>query len=445
MNETVNMILSIPSTARNVYQYPDPAYVRFDLSKNPIKNVKSLVMGQITVPKSEFNLVRTRSLHFKIVTTNQQFSVSLDPDFMNLQTILSKLQSAMTTNTFQINLSVNNSGKVTVQTSTEIEFFDDLPTTNKSDDIWKYVDSSFIKILGFDVTTPTTIQANTLFTCPNVVDVNGHEYVLMQVKINDTLVGNMYEVGLGGQRFGPFFGKVELNTEPGDVVFSVFNSGNHTFKNETTTISTITIEIFAPIMGGVLHRYDLNLRDWSMNLIIQKVNDLSIVTEPINTPSKMHLSINSKDRDVFERIPVFPPAAPMPTGSTVSLRNWATEPSNPSYFKIDLSKNPIKNVKAIRLGDTFIWKTTQTRTIEWSWFSDLAGIYKVENIEWYDQNDNSTLLAKLSTIMSHVDHGGKTVTWSLVNSKPTITSNEKMILFTTSPVPSGHFILSHNT
>lgn len=439
------MILSIPSFARNVYTHPDPAYVQFDMSKNPIKRVKSLSMGHITLPKSEFNVVNARTLTFKVVATNQTFTVTLEPDFLSLQTLLTKLAAAMTTNSFTVNFSINNSGKVTVQTSTEMQFFSDLPTTGKSEDIWKYVESSFIRVLGFNLTAPTSIQGNSPFTCPNIVDLQGRDYVFMQMKVNDVLVGNTYEMGTGGIRFGPFFGKIELTSEPGDVTFSPFNSGSHSFLDETT-ISSISIEIMGPIVGNKLSRYDLNLRDWTLSLIIEQPNETSVILPAPTNLSEMQLSINSKDRDVFDRVPVFPPAPTLPPQSTAqSIRDLTTVPSNPSYFSLDFSKNPLKNIKSIRLGDTWLWKTTETREIQWSWFSDLAGIFKSDTVYWHEQTDESTLLARLSAIMSDTNYGGKTVTWSVVNSKATITTNEKLILFTPSPVPTGHFILSHNT
>jgi hypothetical protein len=96
------------------------------------------------------------------------------------------------------------------------------------------------------------------------------------------------------------------------------------------------------------------------------------------------------------------------------------------------------------LGDTFVWKTTARRELVWSWFSDAGGMFNVQNIEWYEQENANALLSRLSAIMSDENYGGKTVSWSLVNSRATITTNEKLILFTTDPVPTGHFILSHN-
>lgn len=444
MNENRTMILSIPSFSRNIYLHPDPAYVEIDLSKNTIKDVKQLFMGHVTLPKTEFNIVKTRTVVFKVLADNTTHTVSIEPDFLELPSLLTQLAQKMTSQNLTVNFSTDSSGKVSVQSSQEIMLFPDLPSTSEA--IWEYSSTSLINVLGFDMRAPTTVAGNTAFTCPNIPNLNGRDYVLMELRVNDVPVGSLYEMGFGGQRFGPFFGKIELNSEPGDVTFSLFNSGAHTFA-DPKEITKLSIEIFAPVVGNILERYDLNLRDWTMNLIIEKTDDYSVVLPKPETLSPFHFSFNSKDRDVFDRVPKSPLPGPIPPGQVLTgqeIQNWWTTNSNPSFFKLALHDNPIKNVKSLTLGDTFVWKTTPRRQITWSWFSDAGGMFNVENIEWYEQNDANAVLSRLSTIMSKQEYGGKTVSWSLVNGRATVTTNEKMILFTTDPVPTGHFILSHN-
>ena len=438
------MILSIPSFARNIYRNPDPAQLEIDLSKNPIEIVKKLFMGHVTLPKTEFNVVSARSVVFKMLATNQTYSVTIEPDFMSLPDILNALAQKMSSQNLTVNFSTNNSGKVTIQSSSDLMLFPDLPTTSEA--IWNYTSTSLISVLGFDLRAPTTVVANTPLTCPNIPNLYGRDYVLMEMRINDVPVGSLYEVGHGAQLFGPFFGKIELNSEPGDVTFSLFNSGAHTFA-DPVDITKISIEIFGPVIGNKLERYDLNLRDWTMNLIIEKPEDTSIVLPKPEALTPFHLSFNSRDRDVFDRIPKFPTPGPIPPGQSLTadqIREWWTDYSDPSYFQMDFSSNPIKNVRSLTLGDTFVWKTTARRELVWSWFSDAGGMFNVQNIEWYEQGNANALLSRLSAIMSDQNYGGKTVSWSLVNSRATITTNEKLILFTTDPVPTGHFILSHN-
>jgi len=157
--------------------------------------------------------------------------------------------------------------------------------------MWDYVETSFIKILGFnlaegkDNSTITSTQQNnqtvypdgrygwvvdagaTGFTTPFLMDVNGSNYLLLRVMANGVELGSLYELNANKERIGPFFGKVVLATSPGSVAFALSNTGRHMF-NEPTTIYKLTLELVSPITGTEVSRYDLNGLDWVLNLNI---------------------------------------------------------------------------------------------------------------------------------------------------------------------------------
>ena len=287
--------LSLPSTTRDVFRYPDPTFYSLEFPTNPIHAAKQIIQGETIIPKTQYNVIRQRSVTWRLGSDNANTvrTVSVNPAFLNETQILSALSTAMTNASGQTITWSTTGGLAKCVAATKIILFPDVPAFDRSTSaqMWDYVETSFIKILGFnlaegkDNSTITSTQQNnqtvypdgrygwvvdagaTGFTTPFLMDVNGSNYLLLRVMANGVELGSLYELNANKERIGPFFGKVVLATSPGSVAFALSNTGRHMF-NEPTTIYKLTLELVSPITGTEVSRYDLNGLDWVLNLNI---------------------------------------------------------------------------------------------------------------------------------------------------------------------------------
>lgn len=287
--------ISLPSTTRDLFVYPNPTFFSLEFPNNPIHSVKQIIQGETIIPKTQYNVIRQRSVTWRLGTDSADTvrNVSINPAFLSETQILNTLSAAMTSSSGQtITWSISN-GVVKCVAAVKIILFPDVPTSDRSTSaqMWDYVDTSFIKILGFNLadgkdntTIPQNNQngqivytdgrygwvveaGNTGFTAPYLMDVNGSNYLLLRMMANGVELGSLYELNANKERIGPFFGKVVLATSPGSVAFALSNTGRHNF-NEPTTIYKLTLELVSPITGTQVSRYDLNGLDWVLNLNI---------------------------------------------------------------------------------------------------------------------------------------------------------------------------------
>lgn len=286
--------VSLPSTARDIFVYPSPTFYSLEFARNPLQSVKQIVQGETIIPKTQYNVIRKRSVTWRLESDNDTTVrvVTLNPAFLSETQILSTLSSAMTdASGHNITWSIAN-GLVSCLSASKIVLFPDVPTEdrNTSAEMWDYVDESFIKILGFnlaegkDNSTITSaeqngqltypdgrygwvVEANSAFTAPFLMDINGSNYLLLRLVANGVDLGSLYELNANKERIGPFFGKVVLATSPGNVAFALSNTGRHSFT-EPTTIFKLTLELISPVTGTGVSRYDLNGLDWVLNLNI---------------------------------------------------------------------------------------------------------------------------------------------------------------------------------
>jgi hypothetical protein len=441
------MIYSFPSTSRDVYAQPNANTLTFDLAKNPIQNVQTLHMGQVIMPKSQLNLTRSRSITFQVSGNNTVQSVSLDPDFITTSGILSALSSLITAEVGggeTVTFGTNTQGWVQATSSVALTLFPDMPVPNTTNDtsVWEYADMSYVHVLGFSMHAPTVIPAGNTVSAIHLPGLYGHKHVLVRLRVNGVQVGNVFERCSGELTTGPFFSKIALDREPGDVKIVKNVVGYHAFTSDPKKITKLQIEIFEPIVGdaSVLKRYDLNLREWSMNLIVNQKPPPNYT----DAPPGLRLSISSKSRDVFSRIPIHNPIpiSEIPTPSPEAIKSFTTELSTPSFVMMNVDKplEGMRNVQRISIGETFFWHTFPLTSITWRWWTDIPSMFKVENVESWFFVSSADLIAGLNAAMSQ---DGETVQWSLVDGRMHILSSVKTVLFPDAPVPTGGLSVSY--
>jgi len=146
---------------------------------------------------------------------------------------------------------------------------------NNSCGAWDATKNNMLRVLGFDVGQgPVVVDANTPTSAPGILDLSSRQYVLMKLKINDSYVGELYELDCESNLQGPFFSKILLINSSLDALdFSYLNSGEHTF-GDVTTIKTIQVELYDPLTGKdvtsdtVLSRHNSRGRDNELDLFI---------------------------------------------------------------------------------------------------------------------------------------------------------------------------------
>ncbi len=442
------MIFSFPSVSRNIYKQPNANSVEFDLKLNPIKNVKRISVGQIIMPKSELNLTRDRTFTYKVVSSGSTVSFTFNPDFKSLAVILPLLSTAMSVSGRTVTFSQLASGKIQISSDTAITLFPDLPVSPAAtaETVWQYVDTSMVNVLGFSLGAPTPVPAGSPVGAPNLPNNMGLTYALLMLRVNGEQVGHVYEKGPNQTTTGPFFTKLALNREPGDVLIIKDVVGHHAFTSADTTIRKLKIEIYEPIVGNTLRPYDLNLRDWSFNLIVDFNYATAATTAAAAAPNPnftdKRLSVSSTMRDAFSRVPIKNPISlsDIPDPTPEAIRSFTTELSTPSYVELGMESAPLKRVKSIAMGECLVWRTFPRGTIVWRWWTDIPTMLKIENIEWWAFTSDANLVAALTAATSQ---DANTVQWSIVNGRVHIQSSVKLVLFHDAPVPTGGLSMSY--
>ena len=135
-------------------------------------------------------------------------------------------------------------------------------------DVWDYAEETFWKILGFDLTKgPVVIYANEPYETPFNFDFSGAPYVNMELRINKTLVGSMYELDPEGTQIGPFFSRIQIADNPIEVPPGYVLEGVHEFSSPVT-ISSIEQTVFQPMVGFRNREYKLNGREYRTDYLI---------------------------------------------------------------------------------------------------------------------------------------------------------------------------------
>ncbi len=270
-NDTLQ--LSVQSTSRDVFVHPTSSFFTLEFATNPLNQVKQIIQGECVIPKTEYNVIRQRSITWRLGSEGASVvhTTTINPAFLSATQILALIQTDMATESGQTVLWTLENQKCRCRCDVDLILFPDVPTSTSST-LWDYTTTSFMKILGFNpatglVTVPSGVEATNGFLAPNLADVSGNNYLLIRLLANGTPLGSVYEFNANREMVGPFFGKAVLATAPGSVAYTFSMAGKHTFLSPMT-IYKLTLELISPIVGTEIRQYNLNGQDWVMNLNI---------------------------------------------------------------------------------------------------------------------------------------------------------------------------------
>lgn len=271
---------TVSSTSRNLDTHPLPEHfaIRFDTPHS--RNVISVQIREAIVARAESNIVRLKTLTFVVGNTDHTpvsfngpvHTVNIPNIFIPANALLANLSSIMTDVAgFPIQLTSNNNF-VVVTSEFPIQLFPDVPRRD-SVAIWNYAADSIMSQLGFSLTDGPV--SGTQIFAPGMIELQGNDFCYIELKINGSRVGSIYELSCDGIAEGPYMAKLILATQPTSVAFCMsVNSPPHKFRN-AIDIGTMEVRLVQPMTGNrAASTYNLNLREWEFDFVLNRVEDM---------------------------------------------------------------------------------------------------------------------------------------------------------------------------